>query len=255
MTGGSVKWQAGFFRAGVRASDSVMRIVSGLSSFCVATFLSLSAHATAPGGQVTYDVESVSYQPPPTERRGGFAMGVSGSYGLGVYRGYPLSVDALNDPNGRQSTGASLATNTSLWLGGTPRDWLSAGLGLALLSANFNEARGVAAALVVHVEAFPLYSLGGTLENLGLGFDGGIGVATLFDPEDKEFEDPLAESGSLSTLGFSAFWEPIRFWQVSMGPTVSYIHGFSQTMNVNQFTIGWRSALYGVQPKKKREGS
>lgn len=231
-----------------------MRTVSGLSSFCVTMLISLSAQATAPGGQVTYDAESASYQPPPTERRGGFALGLSGSYGLGVYRGYPLSVDALNDPNGRVSTGPSLATNTTLWLGGAPRDWLSLGLGLGLLSANLNQARGAAAALIVHVEAFPLYSLGGTFRDLGLGFDGGLGVTTLFDPEDTEFEDPLAESGSLSTLGFSAFWEPLRFWNVSMGPTLSYVHGFSQTMNVNQFTIGWRSAIYGVQPKKKKRG-
>lgn len=182
-------------------------------------------------------------------------MGLTGSYGVGVYRGYPMSVDALNDPNGRQSTDASLATNLNLWLGGSPRDWLTTGVGLSLLSAQLNQATGAGLAFLVHVEAFPLFSWGGTFQNLGIGLDGGLGVITLFDKDDKEFEDPIAESGSLSTLGFSLFWEPLRFWNISMGPSATYMHGFSQTMNVNQFTIGWRTALYGVQPKKSREGS
>lgn len=181
-------------------------------------------------------------------------MAASLGYGVGVYRGYELSVDALNDPNARQTTGPAVANQIALWLGGSPRDWLTAGLGFSLLSAQ-NKNLGTGIAFMAHVEFFPLYQLGGTFHDLGVGFDGGLGVATLFDKQDKDFETPIAESGSLSTLGFSAFWEPWRAWHFSFGPTATYVHGFSQTMHVNQFTLGFRGALYGVQPKKKRGAS
>jgi hypothetical protein len=142
-----------------------------------------------------------------------------------------------------------------LWLGGSPRDWLTTGLGFSLLSTR-GQAMGTGVGILAHVEFFPLYSLGGTFHDLGVGFDGGLGISLLFENDDKKLEDPIAESGSLSTLGFSLFWEPIRVWHLSMGPTATYIYGFSQTMNINQFTLGFRGALYGVQPKKKkREGS
>jgi hypothetical protein len=179
-------------------------------------------------------------------------MGITGTYGIGTYDGYPLSVDALNDPNGEQSTGPSFASNFNWWFGGAPRDWLSTGLGFSALSAQFNRATGVGIGLLLHVEAFPFYSLGGLYRDLGIGLDGGLGVVTMFDADDKEFEEPIAESGSLSTIAVSAFWEPIRLWNVSMGPAANYVHGFSQTMHINQFTVGWRTSLYGVQPKKKK---
>jgi hypothetical protein len=231
-----------------------MRGAVALIPFALIAGTTSPCFATAPGGQVSFDADSVSYQPPPTERRGGFAMAATLGYGIGVYRGYELSVDALNDPNGQKTTGPAVASQIALWFGGSPRDWLTAGLGLSLLSAQ-NESTASGMAFMAHVEFFPLYYLGGTFHDLGLGFDGGLGVATMFDKADKDFETPIAESGSLSTLGFSAFWEPWRAWHFSFGPTANYVYGFSQTMNVNQFTIGFRGALYGVQPKKKRGAS
>lgn len=178
-------------------------------------------------------------------------MGLTLSYGLGDYRGYPLEVEALNDPTQEQKTGLSMASNLSLWLGGSPRDWLTVGVGLSLMGATLNQEIGTTTGILFHVEGFPLYSWGGTFRNLGLGFDGGVGIGAIYAKDDKKFEDPLAESGGMSTLGFSVFWEPILFWKISMGPAVNYTYAFSQTMQVNQFVLGFRTALYSAQPKKK----
>lgn len=208
-----------------------------------------SAAAEAPPLAPTFDSTSIQYRPPETERRGGFVTALTIGYGLGEYHGYPLEVAALNDPSQKQSTGASLASNLSLWIGAAPRDWITFGFGLSFLGAALNQNFGTASAFLFHVEGFPLYSLGGIYRDLGLGFDGGAGASLLFDKDDKKLENPLAESGSLSTLGFNVFWEPIAFWKISMGPSLNYTHAFSQTMKVNQVTLGFRTVLYTSQPK------
>lgn len=212
-----------------------------------------TAAAVPPGGQASYDSSSVSYEPPPTVRRGGFAMAVSTGFGAGVYRGYELSVDALNDPNGQKSTGTSMASFSSIWFGGSPRDWLTLGLGVVSMSVQSPEIIGGGAALVAHVEGYPLFNLGGIYQDLGLGMSGGLGVVNMVDAEERDYENPVATSGSLSTLSFEAFWEPWRVWHFSFGPALNYTHAFSQTMNVNQVTLTFRASLYGVQPKKKSE--
>jgi hypothetical protein len=222
---------------------------SGSAILAAGATITQLAGATPPG--VAFDADSVQYDPPSTERRGGFAMGLTSGYGVGTYSGYELSVDALNDPSARQSTGLAMATNLSLWLGGSPRDWLTVGLGLSFYSAQLTDTFGAGSAFLLHVEGFPLYSLGGTFVDLGVGFEGGLGGIGLADAEDKQMEDPVAESGSLSTLAFKVFWEPIRYWHLSMGPAFNYTMGFSQTMQIHQATLGFRTALYGVQPKKK----
>jgi hypothetical protein len=181
-------------------------------------------------------------------------MSLSTGFGAGAYQGYELSVSALNDPDQRQATGAAMASWTTLWAGGAPRDWITLGLGFTSISASGPEIIGGGAAFIAHVEGYPLFSLGGHFQDLGLGFSRGIGQVNLVGAEERDFSDPLATSGSLSFLSLDAFWEPWRLWHFSFGPTLNYSHGFSQTMDLHQVTLGLRSALYGVQPKKKREG-
>lgn len=186
-------------------------------------------------------------------------MSVTAGLGAGVYRGYPLRVDALNDPNQRQSTGAAAGNFFSLWVGAAPRDWLTLGvgaLGLRTLGpgAGGGDINGGGGALGAHVEGYPLFSRGGLYRDLGLGFGGGIGMVQLMDP-DSDDDEPVADSGALSTLSFDAFWEPWRVWNFSFGPALNYTHGFSQSMTVNQVTLCLRSTLYGIQPKKKSEGT
>ena len=177
-------------------------------------------------------------------------MAISQGLGMGEYRGYPLTFAALNDPNGERSTGPAFTSNFNLWLGVALRDWLTVGLGFSAL-AGFGENQGSNVGLLFHAEAFPMFAWGGFYQDLGFAFDGGIGTSLLATTDDKKFEDPIAEGGAMSTLGLSAFWEPLRFWHFSAGPQLSYMYSFSQTMHVNQVTLGFRMSLYGVQPKKQ----
>lgn len=209
--------------------------------------------AAAPGAGATFETNPVNYVPPPTERRGGFAMAVDFGYGIGSYRGYPLDVAALNDPSKKRSTGPAFASQTSLWFGGALRDWLTTGIGLSLRSAS-GDVIGASPSIIFRVETFPLFSLGGTFRHLGLGFDGGLATAAIVSKDKKERDEPLAEGGALSSVGLVLFWEPLQFWHFSAGPQLTYVHGFSQTMHVDQATLGFRLALYGVQPKKPKTG-
>src|SRR6188768_99055 len=95
--------------------------VTGLSSL----FLASPLWAAAPGSGATFDEAAVNYDPGPPQRRGGFYMGFQQALGVGAYTGYPLEVAALNDPDQKQTTGPGLASQFSLWLGASVRDYFS----------------------------------------------------------------------------------------------------------------------------------
>lgn len=220
-----------------------------------ALLLSTSPSWAAPPGQgAMFDSTGSNYDPGPPVRRGGFAAGFIQGFGVGNYRGYPLSITALNDPNGEQSTGVAFTSTFGLWVGGSLRDWLTVGAGFFAMGAS-GDVRGSDVAFMLHLETYPFFSWGGLYQDLGIGLDGGLGTALLAAKDDTKFEDPIAEGGSMSTLAVSAFWEPLRFWHFSMGPQFVYTHGFSQTMHVNQATLGIRMSVYGVQPKKDAQSS
>jgi hypothetical protein len=231
----------------MRVSACVASCMTGLA---VLVLLPGRALGAAPGAGAEFDNSSANYEPPPTVRRGGFAMAINQGFGVGEYRGYPLTFEALSDPDGERTTGPAFATNFNLWLGVGLRDWLTVGLGLSALGA-YGQNNASNLGILFHAEAFPLFAWGGFYQDLGLAFDGGIGASLMAASDDTKFEDPIAEGGAMSTLSFSAFWEPLRFWHFSAGPQFSYVYAFSQTMQVNQATLGFRMSLYGVQPAKK----
>ncbi len=205
--------------------------------------------AAAPGGQSAGRENPINYQRPVVERRGGFAMALNIGYGVSGFAGYPNEVVKLDNPDFYAKTGASLGTSSSLWLGGALRDWLIIGGGLSIAGASANDLVGNQFGVVLHVDFFPLYSLGNQYQDLGVSFDGGLGAASVVNPDDKK--NLLADGGSLSTVGISVFYEPWRFWHFSTGPQLSYTHGFSQSLNSNTLTLGLRFAFYGQQPKKE----
>ncbi len=205
--------------------------------------------AAAPGGQSAGRENPINYQRPTIERRGGFAMAFNFGYGLSAFSGYPNEVVKLNDPQFLAKTKASLGSTASLWFGGAIRDWLVIGGGFSTVTATVNQLVGNQFGVILHLDLFPLYSLGRVYRDLGFTFDGGLGMATIFDKDDRD--DLLADSGSLSTVGLSVFYEPLRFWKLSQGPQLSYTHGFSQSLKSHTLTLGWRIALYSGQPKTK----
>ncbi|HSC85679.1 MAG TPA: hypothetical protein VLC09_00330 [Polyangiaceae bacterium] len=213
----------------------------------VGVLASSSAWAAAPGG--SSDDNLVSYPAPKTERRGGFAMGVTTGFALVDFSGYPNEAVAIGDPNRLAATGPALGSSFEIWLGGAIRDWLTAGVGLAATSALTGDYTAANAAFALHLEAFPLFYRGGEWRNLGLAVDGGIGTASMYDRDDTQLENILAYGGSSSFLTGTAFWEPFEFWQFSTGPSLTAGASFSQTLTATQLMLGWRFVFYGDQPR------
>lgn len=236
--------------ASAKTSRGAARCLGKAALIAGLLFSTSPAFAAPPGQGALFDSSESNYDPGPPLRRGGFAAGFVQGFGVGNYQGYPLSIAALNDPDGEQSTGLAFTSTFGLWVGGSLRDWLTVGVGFFAMGAS-GEARGSDVAFMLHLETYPLFSLGGFYEDLGIGLDGGLGTAALAAKDDTKFEDPIAEGGSMSTLAISAFWEPLRFWHFSLGPQFMYTHSFSQTMHVNQGTLGIRMSVYGTQPQKK----
>ena len=214
-------------------------------------WLASPAFSAAPGSGATFDESNVNYDPGPVERRGGFTIGLTQALGYGVYQGYPLEVAALDDPDEKQTTGPALATQFQVWMGATMRDFLTFGVGFSAMSTQGRQI-GANAALLIHLEAYPLYFKGGTFRDLGLSFDGGLGLGVILERDKGKAGDTVAEGGALSTMGLGAFWAPLRFWHFSVGPTLNYVYGFSQTMHAHQGTLGVRFVFFAKQPKESK---
>lgn len=209
--------------------------------------LSSSVLAAAPGGSL--DDAEVNYKAPPTERRGGFAIGSTTVASVVDIAGYPNDASALGDPDRLEATGPSFGYGSIFWLGGTIRDFVTVGAGLATATPLTSDYQGGNFAFVLHVEGFPLYGLGRGFRDLGVALDGGPSVGLLLAKDAAPGDEPLAMGGGMSFVGVTTFYEPVRFWHFSLGPALSITHSFSQTMTANQFGLGLRFVFYGDQPE------
>lgn len=179
----------------------------------------------------------------PLERRGGFTMGVSYGLGFGNYEGYPNEVEKMNNPEYRVATGTTLASGFSIWLGGALRDWFTFGAGFFSSAANSDDASGGGGGFGVHIEAFPLYPMGGIWRDLALATEFGAGAGVL----DNKAGGEDAEGGSMSLVSAGLIFEPWQFWQMSHGPSLMLRHQFSDTMTGTTVLLGWRMAFYWTQ--------
>lgn len=203
-----------------------------------------SLHASAAAN----DDESstwIDYEPPATERRGGFTMGLSLGAGIGSAYGYPLEASALEDPSLEASTGTTVPFAGALWFGGSYRDWLTVALGAEFGAIPGSGNLGQVFAAFLRIEAYPLYFLGGHYRDLGLSFQGGAGAANIVDGASGEV---VADGGAPAFLGLGAFYEPIHFWHIRSGPFLSYDQSFSQTLKTHQILLGFRFSFYGTAP-------
>jgi hypothetical protein len=213
-------------------------------SAAIGTALVLQAAPSAAAIPGSADDNAVSYERPPTARRGGFAMGLDMGPALVDFSGYPNKVDAIGDPAQLAATGPALGSTFNLWAGGAVRDWLTAGAGIFAFNALTGDYTASSFAFALHLEGYPLYFKGGAYRDLGLSIDAGIGAATMYDRNDTKREHVLADAGSASFLAASAFWEPFHFWHFRTGPSVTLGSAFSQTLTANQLTFGWRLVFY-----------
>jgi hypothetical protein len=164
--------------------------------------------------------------------------------GLGRYSGYPNEAEDINNPDSYSTTGSAFSNSSSIWIGGALRDWFTFGAGLFRNRSSSGDLTGSGFAIGTHLEAFPLYGLGGLYRDLGLAAEFGAGGASIRTSDGDE----TASGGSMSTVGVGAFFEPWQFWQMSTGPRLMYTHQFSRSLHTHAFVIGWRAVFYSGQP-------
>jgi hypothetical protein len=191
----------------------------------------------------------------PALRRAGFTVGLSFGGALGNVTGFPADIKKRT-AEFRADTGIGFGGGATLWLGGALTDWLVFGAGLGAAHTQGNGAVVQGMTFVFHTEVFPLFTLGGIFQDLGVGLDTGAGSFT-GESESKPAGDagklvaPLIESGAASRVGASIFYDGLRLWKVSTGPFVAFDYTWSATLNQPLFLVGLRTALYTKAPKKK----
>lgn len=183
------------------------------------------------------------YEPPKPERRSGFTFGLDYGAGYGHIVGYPNKLAQLNDPAYRQTISAA-GGGGAFWIGSALRDWISVGLGYAARGAGNKETSGGGGAILFRVEGFPLYMQGPRWRDLGVLAEFGAGSGAIADKDGTQ----LANAGSMSSVAFGAFYEPLQFWHFSAGPVVRYAYDFSTSWASHNASVGFRLVFYGTQP-------
>ena len=177
---------------------------------------------------------------PPATRRAGFLLGISGGLALASASGYPNDVAKIDLPEFEADTGLGVSSGGALWIGGSLADWMNIAVGFQGGGFEGNGLDASGGAIHMRIEAFPLFYRGGAWEDVGLSFTAGTG--NLGVERDGE---SVAEGEGTSAIGVGAFFERLRFWQLSSGPDISYAHLFSRSLTAHQLVIGWRLAFYG----------
>ncbi len=195
----------------------------------------------APADTTKDDPEKSALRPASKTRRGGFTFGLYGAMSFGTVSGYPNDLAKLGDPQYRSAT-SGVGSGGTLYLGGTLTDWFTFGFGLAQSSFGSSKIGTKGTAFVFHIEAFPLFTMGGGYRDVGIFTDFGTGTATILRRDDqKEF----SASGSLSIAGFGAFWEPWRAGHFVAGPFALVEYQESNSMVRTFGEVGLRGAFYG----------
>jgi hypothetical protein len=179
-------------------------------------------------------------QEAPAERRSGFTFGISGGLLTGGARGYPNDVAKIGYAEYRTETGVGLSSGGALWLGGALADWLNVGIGLSGGGFESDGLRVSGGAFQARLELFPLYYRGGALRDLGVLLTAGTGGVAI-----ERDGETVAEGAGTSAVGAGVFYEPWRWWQLTFGPQLEYLHQFSDSMRSHTLVLGVRTAFYG----------
>lgn len=173
------------------------------------------------------------------ERRSGFAAGIQVGYGVSSASGYPNEVEKLDRSEYRSSTGLSFGSANTIWLGGALRDWFVFGLGIWGVSAKKGDIEALGSGFMLHVEAFPLFALGGRFRDLSVYTNVGPGALKIEGgPED-------ADGGLMSMLNLGVSFEVLRLKFFALGPTLDGMYTYSQYANGGGAFLGVKGVIYG----------
>jgi hypothetical protein len=179
--------------------------------------------------------------PAKTTRRGGLVIGLAEGFGAMSVVGYPNDVQKIGYAPYYTATGARGGPLAQLWVGVAFSDWLTFGLGFTgstFLDKGGHEARSDGG--VFRVEAFPLFSLGGRLRDLGVMFEAGLGSASVTDAMNNK----LVDGGAASIIGGGVFYEGFRVWKLAQGPFLMGDYLWSDTALRPGIFLGWRMSFY-----------
>lgn len=197
--------------------------------------LAVLGHASAVRADVG-DWKS-NYVPDTSSRREGLAFGLHLGAAVGDVTGYPNEVAKIDVPRFESSTGIGAGPGAALWIGLSPRDFFTFGLGYGQFNVSGNGVSSKGELFLVHMEAFPLFYRGSFYEDLGLFLEGGAGPRTIVD----DSGDTTADGGFMSFIGVGTFWEGLRMGtHFSAGPVVQYTHQFSQPLRSHIALVGLR---------------
>lgn len=176
----------------------------------------------------------------PSVRRSGIVVGISTGLALSSASGYRNDVAEIGVPEFEVDTGLGVNRGTALWLGGALADWLTISAGFSGGSYEKDGLSTSGSILHLRIDTFPLFWRGGLWQDVGVSLVAGTGNVSV-----ERGDERVARGEATSAVGAGVFFEPIRFWQCSTGPDVSYNHQFSRSISSHQLVIGWRLVLYG----------
>ncbi len=194
---------------------------------------------TAAGAQKKDD--RPAWETAPAQRRGGFALGLNLGLGLGAANGFPNDSKKIGRADYYTESGVGFATGSSLWLGGALSDWLSFGVGAGFSQILAGDTESRAGMILFHTDAYPLYALGGPLEDCGVMFQAGFGFPTTID---TKTDATLIDGAGSSYLFVGGFWDGIKAWQFHMGPYAGVHYMWSDSVRRPLAIVGFRTTLY-----------
>ncbi len=174
------------------------------------------------------------------QRRSDVVLGASLGALMGTSLAYPNEVDKIDVPAYEVETGFGAGYSYAFWLGGALKDWFVFGVGGMGLNLGGESATASGGGAFLHVEAYPLFGLGGGYRDLAFYMDFGAGSLDL-DSDRKED----ASGGFVSILGAGGAYELWRLGSFAFGPNANYSHVWSQTSSSHFVTLGLRAVFYG----------
>ena len=114
------------------------------------------------------------------------------------------------------------------------------GFGLLGVSMTHEHAKAAGGAYIFHVEGYPLFDRGGAFRDLSLFGDFGAGGMKI-----SGGNRDTADGGLMSVIGLGAAYDPLHFWHFTLGPSVEYLHLWSQSMSAHSALIEARFTFVG----------
>jgi hypothetical protein len=184
--------------------------------------------------------DAPSVEPPPT-RRSSFTFGIDLGPGVASIVGYPNDATKIGFARWYTTTGARPAGVLEAWVGGALTDYVTLSLGFKgsrLVGTGSDAAMSLGG--IFHIEAYPLFALGGPLRDFGVRIDAGVGTATVTDMSGTK----LVDGAAASIIGGGVFYEGLRAWKTAHGPFLMGDYMWSDTVRRPAIFLGWRSAFY-----------